>query len=103
MTDGKEAQSKRIVMTGATNGIGLAAAQELAKRGASLVILARSESRGRAAAALIDATASPGGQFDVLLADLASQTSVRNVAAEVLRRYPRIDVLVNNAGAVFAR
>jgi NAD(P)-dependent dehydrogenase (short-subunit alcohol dehydrogenase family) len=102
MTDWNGLSGKRIVMTGATNGIGLAAAQELAQRGASLAILARSESRGRAAAELINAVAAAGAEVDVLQADLASQASVRGVAAEILQHYPRIDVLINNAGAIFA-
>jgi NAD(P)-dependent dehydrogenase (short-subunit alcohol dehydrogenase family) len=51
---------------------------------------------------LIHASATNGTHVDVLLADLASQASVRNLAADLLRRYPRIDVLVNNAGAIYA-
>jgi NAD(P)-dependent dehydrogenase (short-subunit alcohol dehydrogenase family) len=85
---------KRVVMTGATGGIGLAGARELSRRGAQLAIVARKEARGRAAAEVI------GGAVDVLHADLSLQSSVRRLAAEVLSRYPRVDVLVNNAGAV---
>src|SRR4051794_19496182 len=88
---------KRVLITGATNGIGLAAAEELARRGARLAIVARSEARAAAALSRI------GADVDVLLADLSSQESVRRLAAEALERYPRIDVLVNNAGAIFRR
>jgi NAD(P)-dependent dehydrogenase (short-subunit alcohol dehydrogenase family) len=89
---------KRVVITGATGGIGLAAAKALAARGARLAIVARSRERAVAAAEQI---AAAGGAVDVLLADLASQGSIRRLAAELLDRHPRIDVLVNNAGAVY--
>jgi NAD(P)-dependent dehydrogenase (short-subunit alcohol dehydrogenase family) len=88
------AAGKRVVVTGATNGIGLAAARELARLGALLTIVGRDRARAGAAAASI------GPQVDVALADLASQASVRRLAGELLSRYPRIDVLVNNAGGL---
>src|SRR5438132_13820723 len=87
-------RGKRVVITGATNGIGLAAAEELVRRGADLAVVARSEERAKAATQRI------GGDPDVLLADLSSQASIRTLAAEILERYPRVDVLVNNAGAI---
>lgn len=90
---------KRVLITGATHGIGLAAAQELARRGASLAIVARTQARADEALAHISQAAP---DVDVLLADLASQASVRALAAEALNRYPRIDLLINNAGAMFA-
>ena len=95
--------SKRVVITGATAGIGLAAAEELARRGAHLAIVARDAERARARPTASpprpprqDATPPP----DVLMADLASQTAVRKLAVEIADRYPRVDVLANNAGAV---
>jgi NAD(P)-dependent dehydrogenase (short-subunit alcohol dehydrogenase family) len=94
---------KRVLITGATNGIGLAAAQELARRGAQLAIVARSEQRGREAVERIRTGASVTAPVDVLVADLGSQASVRALAAEALERYPRLDVLVNNAGLMSAR
>jgi NAD(P)-dependent dehydrogenase (short-subunit alcohol dehydrogenase family) len=93
---------KRVVLTGATNGIGLAAAIELARRGADLTLVARNPSRAADAVRQINAV-STGGAPDVLLADLASQSSTRQLAGELLARYPRIQVLVNNAGAIYAR
>jgi NAD(P)-dependent dehydrogenase (short-subunit alcohol dehydrogenase family) len=93
---------KRVVLTGATNGIGLAAAIELARRGADLTLVARNQARATEAARRISAT-STGRAPDVILADLASQSSIRQLASEMLARYPRIQVLVNNAGAIYAR
>lgn len=96
------ASGKRILVTGGTGGIGLAAATELARRGAKLSIVARSPARAEAAVRQIQAAAG-GEPVDVLNADLASQASIRTLAAEVLERYPRLDVLVNNAGAIYSR
>jgi NAD(P)-dependent dehydrogenase (short-subunit alcohol dehydrogenase family) len=93
---------KRVVLTGATNGIGLAAGIELARRGADLTLVARNQARATEAARRISAT-STGRAPDVMLADLASQSSIRQLASEMLARYPRIQVLVNNAGAIYAR
>ena len=92
---------KRVLITGATNGIGLAAAMELARRGAQLIMIARSETKANEAAGRIRAAAGEAAAVDTLLADLASQSSIRRVAAKALDRYPTIDVLVNNAGAVY--
>src|SRR4051794_29920096 len=86
---------KRVLITGATNGIGLAAARRLADMDAEVTIVGRSADRARQAAATI------GRPVDVLLADLASQDSVRRLAQEALERYERLDVLVNNAGAIY--
>ena len=87
---------KRAVVTGATGGIGLAAARQLAHMGAELTIVGRSSERAERAARSI------GRPVDVLLADFASQESVRQLGEDILQRYPRVDVLVNNAGAIYA-
>src|ERR1700730_6682681 len=97
MTEWTGVASKRVVMTGATNGIGLAAAQGLAALGAELTIVARSQERAAVALERIRDSPAP----EVAIADLSSQAEVRRLAAELLDRYERIDVLVNNAGAVF--
>lgn len=92
---------KQVLMTGATNGIGLAAAKEFARRGAKLAIVARSQERAQAAVAEISAAADGRAQVEVLSADLALQSSVRELADQALSKLPRIDVLINNAGAMF--
>jgi NAD(P)-dependent dehydrogenase (short-subunit alcohol dehydrogenase family) len=94
---------KRVIVTGATNGIGLAAACELARRKARLSIVARDQTRADAAVARIKAAGGPGTEVEVLDADLSSQTSIRKLAAAILAGHPRIDVLINNAGAVNSR
>src|SRR5438067_10993528 len=92
---------KRVLITGATGGIGLAAAKELARRGAQLVMIARSETKADEAARRIRAAAGEAAVVDTLLADLASQSSIRGAAEKALERYPTFQVLVNNAGAVY--
>ena len=87
-------QSGRIaVVTGATSGIGLQTARELARAGAEVVLAVRDVVRGEQARAEIGAAA-------VVRLDLAEQSSVHEAAAEMLERWPRIDVLVNNAGVM---
>ncbi|HVC23119.1 MAG TPA: SDR family oxidoreductase [Candidatus Dormibacteraeota bacterium] len=91
---------KRVVLTGATAGIGLATAKELARRGAHLSIVARSETRAAAAVTMIQSATASSPEVDVLHADLSSQTSIRQLATDILAHYPQVDVLINNAGAV---
>ncbi len=94
-------RGKRVLITGATGGIGLAAAEALAARGARLAIVARNPARGAEAVARITKAGGQGTKVEVLTADLASLAQVRQLAEEVLARFERIDVLVNNAGAFY--
>jgi NAD(P)-dependent dehydrogenase (short-subunit alcohol dehydrogenase family) len=102
MAEWSGVEGRRVLITGATGGIGLAAAETLAARGARLAMVARSPVRAERAVARIQVACGGAASIDVLSADLASQASVRRLAAEVLDRYPRLDVVVNNAGAIFA-
>jgi NAD(P)-dependent dehydrogenase (short-subunit alcohol dehydrogenase family) len=91
----------RVVITGATNGIGLAAATALAGDGAALTLVARSGARGEEAVGRIRESA-PEAALDVMIADLSSQADVTRLAAALVDRGERIDVLVHNAGAIFS-
>jgi NAD(P)-dependent dehydrogenase (short-subunit alcohol dehydrogenase family) len=101
-TFGKTLKGKTVVVTGATSGIGLATAEQLASDGASIVLLGRDAARAETAAQRVS-RASDGQRPQIVLADFASLADVRRAAAEIQRRVDRIDVLVNNAGAIFAR
>ncbi|MBF9222396.1 SDR family oxidoreductase [Hymenobacter ruricola] len=93
-------QQHIILVTGATSGLGKATATALAKMGAHVVILARNAEKADATQREIRAAAGHA-RVDVLLADLADLGQVRRAAAEFSARYPRLDVLVNNAGLLF--
>jgi NAD(P)-dependent dehydrogenase (short-subunit alcohol dehydrogenase family) len=86
-----------IVITGATSGIGRIAATELARRGARLILPARSADRAQQTVAEIR-SAAPGSEVDVVLVDLTRTAEVRRVGREIAARHARIDVLINNAG-----
>jgi len=91
---------KVVVMTGATSGIGQVAAERLAAMGARIVQVARDRERGEAALARLRERA-PGAAHAIHYADLARLSEMKRVAAEIAGAEPRIDVLVNNAGAMF--
>ncbi len=91
---------KTVVFTGATNGIGLESAQQIAGEGHRMVLLGRSpEKLARVAEALRAAGAS---DVETVVADHESLDSIRAAAEQIRGLCPRIDVLVNNAGTVFA-
>ena len=85
---------RTIIITGASDGIGAAAARALSQGGDRVVIVGRSPEKTRAIAAELGA--------DHFIADFSRLDDVRALAAELLQRYPRIDVLANNAGGIMA-
>jgi NAD(P)-dependent dehydrogenase (short-subunit alcohol dehydrogenase family) len=91
---------KTILITGATDGIGKATALKLATFGSTIVMLSRNLEKSKAVenAAKVNF---PQAKFDHILCDLADLKSVKTAAAEVLLKYPKIDVLINNAGGIF--
>jgi retinol dehydrogenase-14 len=98
---GWDVAGAHVLVTGGTSGIGRAAATELAARGATVMITARDQQKGRQTAAAIRAAA--GVDVGVGLLDLSSLESVRRFAAEFLATHDRLDVLVNNAGTMTGR
>ena len=93
-------QGKTVVVTGGTSGIGEVAALRLAEKGARIVLIARDQTR--AAATLVKLkNANPSAAHAAHYGDLSALAEMKRVAGEVAAAEPRIDVLVNNAGAVF--
>ncbi|HVX22729.1 MAG TPA: SDR family oxidoreductase [Acidimicrobiales bacterium] len=92
---------KTVVVTGGSSGIGLETAVALATAGARVVVTARDQGRGEAAVADVRRR-SGRDDVDLVVFDLGSLASVRQGAADVLARCPRLDVLVNNAGLVLS-
>ena len=91
-----------ILITGATSGIGLEAAVALARQGNRLVLVGRDQKKMNAAVAEVKRRAGVGAP-DSWLCDFGSQAQIRKLAADVLAKYDRLDVLVNNAGLATRR
>ena len=88
---------KICLVTGGTAGIGLVTARSLAEQGAQVIVVGRDQRRGEATAAAL------GAAVTFIAADLADQGEIRRLASKLRDRLPRLDVLVNNAGAMFGR
>jgi NAD(P)-dependent dehydrogenase (short-subunit alcohol dehydrogenase family) len=95
-------KGKVVVITGATSGIGAVAADKMASMGARIVAIARDRSRGETALARWR-KANPAANHRVYYADVAALQQMKHVAAEIAANEPQIDVLINNAGALFDR
>jgi len=95
-------QGKVVVVTGGTSGIGQVAAETLAGQGARIVLIARDQARAAETMEKLR-TAGPNAKHGLHLADLSSIVQTRRVGEQIAAGEPRIDVLINNAGAVFSR
>ena len=91
------ARSKVVVVTGASRGLGLETAKQLASQGAEIVMICRDQTRGALARSEV-ADVAIGRPPVLLLADLSTQAEIRRLALKVKERYDHIDILINNAG-----
>lgn len=95
-------EHKIILITGATNGIGKAAAKELAKQGHTIVIHGRNKTKTLAVCEEIKSE-SGNANIDVLLGDLFLLSDVKKMADEFKQKYQKLDVLINNAGGTMGK
>ena len=95
-------QGRVCVLTGATQGIGRAAAESLLSTGVELVLVSRDLTRLQTLASDLRLRA-PEAKVGVVAGDLSRMLEVRRVGAEIRARHHKVDLLLNNAGAVFAR
>jgi NAD(P)-dependent dehydrogenase (short-subunit alcohol dehydrogenase family) len=93
-------KDKVVVITGGTSGIGEVAAETLAQMGARIILVARNKSRAEATIVRLHRSG-PGVAHSVYFADLSRLAEMKRLAAEIADREPRIDILINNAGALF--
>jgi retinol dehydrogenase-12 len=99
---GEEMKGKVCLITGATSGVGKAAASRLAAQGATVIGIGRDKTRcEQTITELQQISGNPDIEF--LLADLSDQVQIRQLVEDFESRYDRLDVLINNAGAFFLR
>ena len=90
---------KVVAVTGTTSGTGYICARELAKLGATVLLLNRESSRSSAAVEKLKSEV-PGGKFEAVTCDLQDFASVRAAASAIAAKHDRVDVLCNNAGVM---
>lgn len=91
-------KGKIAIVTGANSGMGLATTKALSDKGATVIMLCRSEERGKAAIARL--TENRERSLDLILCDLGDYESIRNFVMRVKEKYTQVDILVNNAGFI---
>ena len=91
-------QDKIAIVTGANSGMGMATVEALSDKGATVIMLCRSEERGMAA--LAELSKVQGRKLDLMLCDLGDFASIRSFACKVQEKYLRVDILINNAGFI---
>lgn len=95
-------KNKLVLITGANSGIGKATSIELARLGATVVMVCRSKERGEEA--LKEVREKSGSKkLNLMLCDLASMKSIKNFCEDFLNKYDRLDVLINNAGIILPK
>jgi NAD(P)-dependent dehydrogenase (short-subunit alcohol dehydrogenase family) len=95
-------QGKVCIVTGAASGLGAITAQALAQQGAAVIVVDRDSEKGAITVNQIkQQTGNPAVEF--MWADLSTQKEIRQLVQQFKSRYQRLDVLVNNAGAIFPR
>lgn len=93
-------ENRRVLITGATSGIGEVSAYRLADMGAEVIVVSRNEQKTRAVAEKILAKGQKAYPF---VADLSSKTEIRRLSEEIHAKFDHLDVLLNNAGAIFMK
>lgn len=89
---------KTVLITGANQGIGKASAEALGKMGAKLILVCRNAEKAKAAIADIEKAGAK--DVELVLGNVGSQADIRRVAAEIVAKHDRLDVLLNNAGVL---
>ncbi len=92
-------KDKICIITGASSGMGLATAAALAGKGATLGLVSRNRSKGETVVKSITEK-TKNSKIELFIADLSSQADIRKLANEIKTKFPKIDVLINNAGGI---
>jgi len=95
-------EKKIVLVTGATDGIGKEAARALAKQNFKVILHGRNEEKAKSVEKEIKEEY-PEADIDIMLADLLSFKNVKKLAESVIAKYDHLDVLINNAGAIFSK